>query len=144
MLTKISTYLKCNKSFDILYIHKTTTAFVSSLSHVWLFATPWTVACQATLSMEFSRQEHWNGLPFPSPGDLPHPGMEPESPALVCKFFFFFFTTEPPRKLKTIPVIKIMNISFTLKTFFLLLCNPSSIPASSLPQANTDLLFTIN
>ena len=44
--------------------------------------TPWTVACQAPLSMGFSRQEYWSGLPFPSPGDLPDPGIEPESPAL--------------------------------------------------------------
>ena len=43
---------------------------------------PWTVAHQAPLSMEFSRQEYWNGLPFPSPGDLPDPGIEPGSPAL--------------------------------------------------------------
>ena len=45
-------------------------------------ATPWTVACQALLSMGFSRQEYWNGLPFPSPGTLPDPGIEPGSPAL--------------------------------------------------------------
>ena len=44
--------------------------------------TPWTVAHQALLSMEFSRQKYWSGLPFPSPGDLPNPGMEPGSPAL--------------------------------------------------------------
>ena len=44
--------------------------------------TPWTVAHQAPLSMEFSRQENWSGLPFPSPGDLPDPGIEPASPAL--------------------------------------------------------------
>ena len=44
--------------------------------------TPWTVACQAPLSMEFSRQEYWNELPFPSPEDLPDPGIEPRSPAL--------------------------------------------------------------
>ena len=43
---------------------------------------PWTVACWAPLSMEFSRQEYWNGLPFPSPGDLPNPGIKPRSPAL--------------------------------------------------------------
>ena len=55
---------------------------VKSLSRVWLFATPWTIACQAPLSMEFSRQENWSGLPFPSPGDLPNPGIEPQSPAL--------------------------------------------------------------
>ena len=45
-------------------------------------ATPWTVAHQAPLSMGFSRQEYWSGLPFPSPGDLPNPGIEPRSPAL--------------------------------------------------------------
>ena len=45
-------------------------------------ATPWTVACQAPLSMGFSRQEYWSGLPFPSPGHLPNPGIEPRSPAL--------------------------------------------------------------
>ena len=44
--------------------------------------TPWTVACQAPPSMGFSRQEYWSGLPFPSPGDLPDPGIEPGSPAL--------------------------------------------------------------
>ena len=55
---------------------------VKSLSHVRLFATPWTVAYQASLSMGFSRQEYWSGLPFPSPGDLPDPGIEPRSPAL--------------------------------------------------------------
>ena len=55
---------------------------VKSLSRVWLFVTPWTVAYQAPLSMGFSRQEYWSGLPFPSPGDLPDPGIEPRSPAL--------------------------------------------------------------
>ena len=45
-------------------------------------ATPWTVACQVPLSMGFSRQEYWSGLPFPSPGDLPNPGTEPGPPAL--------------------------------------------------------------
>ena len=55
---------------------------VKSLSHVQLFATPWTVAYQASPSMGFSRQEYWSGLPFPSPGDLPDPGIEPRSPTL--------------------------------------------------------------
>ena len=50
---------------------------VKSLSRVWLFATPWTVVYQAPPSMGFSRQEYWSGLPFPSPGDLPDPGIEP-------------------------------------------------------------------
>ena len=52
------------------------------LSHVRLFASPWTVAHQAPPSMEFSRQEYWSGLPFPSPGDLPDPGIEARSPTL--------------------------------------------------------------
>ena len=58
-------------------------------SHVWLCASPWTVACQAALSMGFSRQEYWTGLPCPSPGDLPKQGMEPESltyPALAGRW----------------------------------------------------------
>ena len=55
---------------------------VKSLSRVQLFVIPWTVAYQASLSMGFSRQECWSGLPFPSPGDLPNPGIEPRSPAL--------------------------------------------------------------
>ena len=53
-----------------------------SLSHVWLFVTPWTVAWQAPLSMEFSRQDYWRGLPCPSPGDLPDPGFKLRSLAL--------------------------------------------------------------
>ena len=55
---------------------------VKSLSHVQLFATPWTVAYQAPWFMGFSREEYWSGLPFPSPGDLPNPGIEPRSFAL--------------------------------------------------------------
>ena len=73
---------------------------VHALSCVWCFASPWTVALQAPLSMGFSRQEYWSGLPFPSPGDLPDPGIEPASlasPALPGGFF----TTELPRKIRT-------------------------------------------
>ena len=55
---------------------------VRSLSRVRLFVTLWTVARQVPLSMGFSRQEYWSGLPFLSPGDLPNPGIEPGSPAL--------------------------------------------------------------
>ena len=55
---------------------------MKSLSRVRLFATPWSVAHQAPPSMEFSRQQYWSGLPFPSPGDLPDQGIEPGSPAL--------------------------------------------------------------
>ena len=64
------------------------------LSCVWLFATPWTVAHQAPLFMEFSRKEYWSGLSFPPPGDLSNPGIQPSSlvsPALAGRFF----TTAP-------------------------------------------------
>ena len=49
------------------------------LSHVRLFVTPWTAACQTPLTMKYSRQEYWSGEPFPSPGDLPNPGIKPGS-----------------------------------------------------------------
>ena len=68
--------------------------WVKSLSRVWLFATPWTVADQTSKSMGFSRQEYWSGLPFPPPGDLPNPGIEPGSPALEADALTF----EPPGK----------------------------------------------
>ena len=55
---------------------------IQPLHHVRLVVTPWTVARGASLSMGFSRHEYWSGLPFPSPGDLPNPGIEPGSPAL--------------------------------------------------------------
>ena len=70
---------------------------LNHFSHVCLFVTPWTVACQASLSMGFSRQEYWGGLPCSPPGDLPDPGIETvslKSPALAGGFF----TTELPGK----------------------------------------------
>ena len=67
---------------------------VKSLSRVRLFATPWTVAYQAPQSMEFSRQEYWSGLPSPSPGDLPNPGIKPGPPALQADNL----PSEPPGK----------------------------------------------
>ena len=67
---------------------------VKSLSRVRFFATPWTVAYQAPPSMGFSRQEYWSGLPFPSPGDLPNPGIERGSPALQTGALL----SEPPGK----------------------------------------------
>ena len=67
---------------------------VTSLSRVWLFVTPWTVAYQAPLSMGFSRQQGWSGLPFPSPGDFPDPGIEPGSPTLQADAL----PSEPPGK----------------------------------------------
>ena len=69
------------------------------LSHVRLFATPWTVAYQVSPFMGFSRQEYWSGVPFPSPGALPNPGIKPESPALQADAL----PSEPPGSLFTIP-----------------------------------------
>ena len=70
---------------------------VFCVSRVGLCATPCTAAYQAPLSMGLSRQEDWSGLPFPSPGDLAHPGAEPASPAPPA-LVGGFFTTEPPGK----------------------------------------------
>ena len=67
---------------------------VKSLSRVQLFATQWTVAYQPPPSMGFSRHEYWSGLPFPSPGDLPDPGIKPGSPTLEADAL----TSEPPGK----------------------------------------------
>ena len=86
---------------------------LSCFSGVRLFVTLWTVAGQAPLSMGFSWQEYWSGLPFPSPGDLLDPGIEPMSPAMAGGFF----TTEPPgehnykySKMKSIPA-KLKSLS---------------------------------
>ena len=67
---------------------------VKLLSRVRLFATPWTVAYQAPLSMGFSRQEYWSGVPLPSPGDLPHPGIETGSLTLQADSLL----SDPPGK----------------------------------------------
>ena len=64
------------------------------LSPVQLFAARWTVALQAPLSLGFSRQEYWCGLPYPPPGDLPDPGIEPGASCIAGRFF----TTQPPRR----------------------------------------------
>ena len=69
--------------------------------------TPWIIACQAPLSMEFPRQEYWSGLPFASPRGLPTPGTGPTSPALAGKFF----TTEPPGK----PILELLKIKIDLR-----------------------------
>ena len=73
---------------------------VKSLSCIRLFATPWTIAYQAPLSIGFSRQECWSGLPFPSPGDLPNPGIEPRSPALQADVL----PSEPPGNQKEMKI----------------------------------------
>ena len=67
---------------------------VHALSHVQLFVTPWTVACQAPLSIDSSRQGYWSGFPYPAPGGIPEPGIELTSPALADRFFII----APPGK----------------------------------------------
>ena len=107
-------------------------AVLSRFSHVQLFATLWTLACQAPLSMGFSRQEYWSGWPFPSPGILPNPGIESGSPALQADAL----TSEPPGKPTAAAVAaKSLQSCSTL-------CDPidSSPPVSPVPgilQART-------
>ena len=79
---------------------------VKVFSRVLLFVAPWTVAPLAPLSMGFSRQEHWHGLPFPSPGDLPDPGIEPaslSSPALAA--YCWHLLASPPSFIFQIQII---------------------------------------
>ena len=88
-------FLICIYIYFHVFFHKCYYMCVLSLD--WLFVTPWTIVHHAPLSMAFSRQEYWSGLPFPSPWNLPHPEIKPESPAspaLVGRFF----TTAPPGK----------------------------------------------
>ena len=70
------------KYMEKIYISSSLLFLLSRFGHVQLCAALWTVACQAPLSMAFSRQEYWSGLPCPPPGDLPNPGIKPRSPAL--------------------------------------------------------------
>ena len=76
-------------------------------------ATAWTVVCQASLSMGFSRQEYWSGLPFPSPGDLPNPGIEPGSPALQADSL-------PTEKTQLIFISKLLAIALLQGSFQLI------------------------
>ena len=91
---------------------------VCVLSHVWLFPTLWTVAHQAPLSVEFSRQEYWSELSFPPPGDLPDPGIKPGSPASPA-LAGGFFTIQPAGKPSVLTTALENNlrssVSYTLK-----------------------------
>ena len=79
---------------------------------IWLFVTPWSVGHQGPL---FPRQEYWNGLPFPSPGDLPNPKIEPASPALASRCF----TTKPLGKPISTYIIQLCYINISLKKLYL-------------------------
>ena len=85
------------------------------LSCVWLSATPWTIAHQALLSLDFSRQEYWSGKPFSTPGGLPNPGIEPVSPALVGGLF----TTAPPGKPYPLLIVFLLLTSPLVFYYFL-------------------------
>ena len=90
-----STKFNFEKLANLRRSHVHVYIYAQLLIHVWLFATPWTLACQAPLSMGFPRQKYWSELPFPPPGDLLNPGFKPTfflSPALADRFF----TTELP------------------------------------------------
>ena len=93
---------------------------MKSLSCVRLFVTPWTVPCQAPPSVGFFREEYWSGLPFPSPGDLPHPGIEPWSPALQADSL----PSEPPGKNK----VKVAQLCPAV-------CNPRDYTVHGILQA---------
>ena len=115
---------------------------VNSLSRVWLFVTPWTVAYQPPPSMEFSRQAYWSGLPFPSPGDLPDPGIKPRSPTLQADTL----PSEPPGK----PLTAVLGQpegkpAFSVQLFYLLwtdFYSPRSLFFSFLIYENVRVYWT--
>ena len=100
------------------------------VSGLQLFATPWTVAHQTLLSLEFSQQEYWMELPFPSPGDLPDPGIKPEFPPAPV-LSGEFFTTEPSGK--WLNMTKLFS-SLTKSTV-----GPGNLPGSSSPSQCSQL-----
>ena len=94
--TQIYGYVKLHLYFQQEHSKYNTHAcacMISHFSHVWLFATLWTIACQAPLSTGFSRQEYWSGLPGPSQGDLPNPGIESRFYYVSCNPGGFFTTS---------------------------------------------------
>ena len=111
---------------------------VKLLSHVQLFATPWTIAYQTSLTMGFSRQEYWSGLPFPSPGDLPDPGIKPRFPTFQADTL----PSKPPEK-PSLPPNEVHSflesLSWTVfyqvenSTPWILPTGPSSIPKNGSP-----------
>ena len=84
------------------------------LSCVWFFVTPWTVACQAPLSIDLSRPEYWSGKPFPSPGDFPNPGIEPSSPTLQGRFFSVWATKENQRRMRETAIREVRGTKSTV------------------------------
>ena len=88
---------------------------MKSLSRVCLFVTPWTVVYQILLSMGFSRQEYWSGLPFPSPGDLPNSGIESGSPALQADIYLLSHQGSP--RLPVTILISVKGVMYKINAF---------------------------
>ena len=103
----------------------------SVVGHVQLFATPWNVAHQASLSMEFSRQKYWSRLPFPSPGNLPYPGIEPTSPAFENKVWV--------RGAATVHAVENLHIILQL---VLCICGLASVESTNQRQCSTTYLYS--
>ena len=102
--------------FYSLFLLYLLACMLSHFSHVWLFATLWAVDCQSPLSMGFSRQEYWSGLPCPPPGDHPDPGIESASPALAGGFF----TTSTTWEAHLSPSVQFGSVAQSCPT----LCDP--------------------
>ena len=108
---KLVIYLHYQETFKCLekpgYVNIVFQLCMCLCSAVSKSVTPWTIACQALLSTGFSRQEHWSGLPFPTPGDLPDPGIKPGSPVLIGRFFI----TVPPEKPRLFQLQVLSNLN---------------------------------
>ena len=102
------------------------------------FAIPWTVACQAPLSMGFPRQEYWSGLPFPFPGDLPNTGIKPMSPKLVDGFF----PIEPPGKSKDFRLCsQSVGLFFSSFSHVWVPCAVKMLPRDNIVNASASNIF---
>ena len=122
-------------------------ARTKSLSRVRLFSTSWTVACQIPLSMEFSRQEYWSGLPFPIPGDLLNPGIEPKSLPTFCTgrcILYHRATWEAPEwmvtKVKSCPSPHLKHLQWLLTG---LRGKSKTLPVIDMTSKPTNLGFTL-
>ena len=124
------------RCYHIWSYHRLMKVKVKSLSRVQLFATLWTVAHQAAPSMGFSRQEYWSGLPFPSPGHLPNPGIEPRSPTSQADAL----TSEPPGK----PEVAFIICPFQMRRLRALTLQRRALNPSLTPQPECPLPYTLS
>jgi len=117
-------------NYTFIHNHISTSLYVSShvcvlmVSRVRVFANPWTIVCHVSLSMGFPRQEYWSGLPLPTPGDLPDPGIEPTSlkaPALAGRFFTTALAGKPYVSLRLRITYFRSSMSGTVKSLVLYL-----------------------